>query len=399
MDHQPPAGNGPSPQPHEPWLLAVLASTLDPLIVMDELGTIQLASDSVERVFQWRAEELVGRNVQLLMPEPYRSQHNTYLAHYRATGKTWILGRPRELNAMRRDGTVFPCEVSVSRADLRVGGPSGEPRAILTGIIRDISERNETDRKLRALNRALEEKNRELETIAYNAEKLASVGKLAASIAHEIRNPLTALKVRLFSIQRAVGSSPALDEKFRVVSEEIDRLEGVVRNFLEFSRPPAPKLLPTDVQMLLERTLALFGHRFSETGTELTSAIESGLPPVVADSEQIRQVLMNLLANAHEAVGNRGWVRISASADALAEGKKAVIIRVADSGGGVPLAAQSRLFEPFFSTKPDGTGLGLSISARIAERHGGKLIMEKTGSAGTTFALVLPTRANCDGIG
>ncbi|MFO0948202.1 MAG: PAS domain S-box protein [Planctomycetota bacterium] len=169
---------------------------------------------------------MIGQNIKILMPEPHRSQHDGYLERYRRTGETFILGKAREFEAVRKDGSVFPCEISVSRVDLPVAST-----AVLTGIIRDVSERKEAQRKLEELNRALEEKNRVLETIVFNAEKLASMGKLAASIAHEIRNPLTSLKVRLFSIRRAIGPNPVLEEKFRVVSEEIDRLEGVVRNF------------------------------------------------------------------------------------------------------------------------------------------------------------------------
>lgn len=367
------------------WLRAILASTLDPVVTIDEYGIIQLVSDSVMRVFGWTPEELVGQNIKILMPEPHRSLHDGYLENYRRTGETFILGKAREFDAVRKDGNVFPCEISVSRVD----HPSPS-EILLTGIIRDISERKEAQHKLELLNRTLEEKNRVLESIVFNAEKLASMGKLAASIAHEIRNPLTSLKVRLFSIRRAIGPNPALEEKFRVVSEEIDRLEGVVRNFLEFSRPPALKLQPQEVSALIDRTLALCGHQFEENEIEFACSFEPDLPAVFADMEQLKQVLMNLLSNALEAMDGGGRIRVSAVRASDPKGKPMVVLRVEDSGPGIPDDVSARIFEPFFSTKEEGTGLGLCISAQIVERHGGKLVLESSGPEGTCFALWIP---------
>lgn len=372
----------------EPWLRAVLASTLDPVITIDLGGVIHLASESIERVFGYRPSELIGRKVELLMPEPHRSAHDTYLARYRQTGQTTILGQPRELEAVRKDGTVFACEIAVSRADLPE--PIGP---VLTAIIRDLTNRKLAESELHRLNEALEQKNRELESFAFNAEKLASIGKLAASIAHEIRNPLTALKVRLYSIRRAVGHDPKLVERFRVVGEEIDRLDGVVRNFLDFSRPPALKLQPHTVSSLLDKTLELIGHRLRELGITLRREDESNLPAVLVDAQQMKQVFLNLLSNASEATGVAGTIIVSARiADSMSkDGKRMVLVRVQDNGPGVSEENVGQLFEPFFSTKEDGTGLGLCISARIAERHGGRLDLHETGASGTSFNVWIPT--------
>jgi PAS domain S-box-containing protein len=369
---------------NEPWLRAVLASTLDPVITIDLYGRIKLASDSVERVFGWKPAELIGRNVDLLMPEPHRSQHDEYLSRYRESGTTTILGKSREFEAVRKDGSRFPCEVSVSRAELPE--PIGP---VFTAIIRDISDRKRAEAELRRLNDELEHKNKELESFAFNAEKLASIGKLAASIAHEIRNPLTSIKVRLYSIRRAVSRDTRLTERFRVVWEEIDRLESVVRNFLDFSRPPALKLQPNSVSRLVDKTLELVGQRLRELGIETVRREDPNLPIVHVDAEQMKQVLLNLLTNAAEAMPNGGRIEITAGRGASENGSM-VVVRVKDTGPGIPNDLVHHVFEPFFSTKEDGTGLGLCVSARIVERHGGRLELEETGRNGTCFAVWIP---------
>ncbi len=223
-----------------------------------------------------------------------------------------------------------------------------------------------------------------------NAEKLASVGKLAASVAHEIRNPLTSLKMRLFSIRKEIGEDPQYEDDFRVMSEEITRLESIIRNFLEFSRPPELKLRAHDVSTLIDKTLELVGHRLEERGVDLVREDGLRLPRVIADSEQIKQVFINLIGNAVEAVGEGGQVRVSTALEVDGGDRWTVVVRVRDSGPGIPEAIRDRIFEPFFSTKEDGTGLGLCIAARIAARHNGRLDLESALEGETTFAVKIP---------
>jgi len=223
------------------------------------------------------------------------------------------------------------------------------------------------------------------------AEKLATVGKLAASVAHEIRNPLTALKMWLFSIHRAVGGDADVERQFRMVSEEIARLESIVRNFLEFSRPPALQLAAQPIELVLDKTLELVGRRMEESGIQVTRRDIPGLPCVRVDLEQLKQVFINLLNNAAEAIPGGGEICISTSLDAGPDGQSMVVARIEDSGRGMPDDARRRVFEPFFTTKPDGTGLGLAISAQIMARHGGRLVLESTSERGTTFAVWIPT--------
>lgn len=223
-----------------------------------------------------------------------------------------------------------------------------------------------------------------------NAEKLASVGKLAASVAHEIRNPLTSLKMRLFSLRQELDSDPQWDDDLRVVSEEIGRLESVVRHFLEFARPPALRLEPCAVTHLVEKSLELCRHRFVEKDIELVCTHEPDLPTVNADPEQIKQVFVNLLFNAADAVTRRGRVWVASQYRDAVDGSAMVQVCFRDDGPGVAPENRGRIFEPFFSTKDTGTGLGLCIAASILERHGGRLELWQPEGEGATFAVSLP---------
>lgn len=367
----------------EARLRGLLAAPLDPVLTIDVFGIIHAASDAFERIFQYAPHELVGKNIKMLMPEPYQSEHDEYLANYRRTGRTAIIGRVREFRALRKDGSEFPCEIAVSVAEIR-----GQPPMIV-GIIRDITQRKQVEGELERLNRMLSERNVELENFAYNSEKLASMGKLAASLAHEIRNPLTAIKMHLFSMQQTLKDRPQLTDDFRVVNDEILRLESVVRNFLDYSRSPALKTQTLTAEMMLDKVLELFGRRLLQKNIQLIREGDKGLPPVVADLEQMKQVFINLLTNAEEAMSTGGILGIISSLQRDEQNRPMVVIRFHDNGPGIPEDIRRRIFDPFFTTKDDGTGLGLGIARRIVEGHGGKLTLETT-TVGTSFAIWLP---------
>ncbi|HEX3997071.1 MAG TPA: ATP-binding protein [Pirellulales bacterium] len=222
------------------------------------------------------------------------------------------------------------------------------------------------------------------------AEKLASVGRLAASVAHEIRNPLTAIKMWLFSIRESAEGNGELNRKLGIVSEEIERLESIVRHFLEFSRPPAVQPRPQDTTVLVGQTLEFLAPRLAEARVRLERAPDGNLPPVLADAAQFRQVLINLIGNAIDAMPDGGVLRIQSASEKDPEGLPMVVMRIADTGCGMPPEIQRRVFEPFFTTKETGTGLGLCIAAQVMARHGGALALESSTDRGTTFAIWIP---------
>ena len=282
---------------------------------------------------------------------------------------------------------LFPLRRMVAHAQEFVGEPANAANTLPTDELQLVGE------YLRTLMSDVTDARSTLELSRRrlrSAEQLATVGKLAASVAHEIRNPLTALKMWLFSIRREVNGDGALDRKFEVVSQEVSRLERVVSNFLEFSKTPELRLREESLQELLESTLELVGVRLTERQIELHCNIPGDLPPVQVDREQMKQVILNILNNAVEVTPCGGRITVEVTRDKDGEKRRMLVVRIRDTGPGLSEEAVQRIFEPFFTTKEGGTGLGLCIAARITARHEGQLVLESTGGQGTVFAIRIP---------
>lgn len=224
------------------------------------------------------------------------------------------------------------------------------------------------------------------------SEKMVMVGKLAAGVAHSIRNPLTSVKMRLFSMGRSLDLTPTQKEDFEVISEEIRHIDTIVANFLEFSRPPKlviQKVSPSDV---VDMALQLLQHRLESYNVEVKLKRRHPLPEVWADPDQLKEVLVNLLTNACEAMKSGGAIVIQEGETFLQSLGQVVTILVSDNGPGIPESIHDKIFQPFFTTKEEGTGLGLSIATRILGEHGGWLDVESQEGQGTTFTINLPYR-------
>jgi len=223
------------------------------------------------------------------------------------------------------------------------------------------------------------------------AEKMALVGKLAAGVAHSIRNPLTSVNMRLFSLKRTLNLEGSQREDFDVISEEIRHLDTIVQNFLEFSRRPklrVQKISPSDV---VDMTIQLLHHRLKSYDVEVEVKRNGRLPAISADPEQLKEVLVNLVINACEAMEGGGKIVISEKFQpAVNPGERMIKIAIRDNGPGIPVGIQEKVLEPFFTTKDEGTGLGLSIAVRILEEHGGKLEIASKEGVGTTTTITLP---------
>jgi signal transduction histidine kinase len=230
----------------------------------------------------------------------------------------------------------------------------------------------------------------ESQAIIARQEKLASLGVLAAGVAHEIRNPLTAIKFRLFSLKKSLAD--AAQEDADVITGEISRLERIVKDFLDFARPSEPALVAVPAQRILQEVHDLLGPQLEKSAIQLR--MEDSEPVWVrADIQQIKQVLINLIQNSADSIGRDGVItlRVSAQSGPARRGSDGtVVMEVSDTGKGIPPEVQQRLFDPFFTTKEGGTGLGLPIAARIVEKHGGKLRYQTAHNRGTTFRVVLP---------
>ncbi len=231
------------------------------------------------------------------------------------------------------------------------------------------------------------EKNRET---LFMAEKMALVGKLAAGMAHSIRNPLTSVKMRLFSLNRSLPLSSEQEEDFHVITREIGQVDTIVQNFLEFSRPPRLAMQQESPSIVIDRVLQLLSHRLRSYGVMVSLSRTAPLPALTCDPEQLKEAFVNFMENACNAMVGGGAITISERVMEDADGAGLVEIRFADTGPGIPVDLLEQVFHPFFTTREEGTGLGLSISQRIIENHGGWIDVDSTPGKGALFTVYLP---------
>jgi signal transduction histidine kinase len=221
------------------------------------------------------------------------------------------------------------------------------------------------------------------------AEKMALVGKLAAGMAHSIRNPFTSVKMRLFSLSRTLQLNATQEEDFSVISQEIRHIDTIVQNFLEFSRPPKLMMQPISPSTIVDNALQLLSHRLKSYAVDVRVIRPMPLPEVRGDPEQLKEVLVNLIINACEEMKEGGTITIEERLFGQQPHQYAVL-SLADSGPGIPEDLKEKVFQPFFTTKDEGTGLGLSIASRIVNEHEGRLSLETGRAVGATFVITLP---------
>jgi signal transduction histidine kinase len=260
------------------------------------------------------------------------------------------------------------------------GSPAGDEVRALSHSVHDLMQNVDQTRS---------ELQKSRESLL-QAEKMALVGKLAAGMAHSIRNPFTSVKMRLFSLGRSLELSDTQKEDFEVISDEIRHIDTIVQNFLEFSRPPKLKMQSISPSAVVDQTLQLLEHRLKSYDVSVKIQREQTLPEIDADPEQLKEVLVNLMVNACEAIEKGGTIVIHEDVALTPSDGAAAVIRVSDDGPGISEATRQKVFEPFFTTKEEGTGLGLSIVARIIEEHGGTVTVESTEGRGATFVISLP---------
>ena len=226
----------------------------------------------------------------------------------------------------------------------------------------------------------------------HQAKKLAVVGKLAAGMAHSIRNPFTSVKMRLFSLERTLELSHSQQEDFDVIAEEIRHIDTIVQNFLEFSRPPKLAMQRISPSAVVDTVIQLLAHRLKSYEVTVNSVRSEILPTVDADPDQLKEVLVNLIINACEAMEKGGIITIEELVSRKLSGGREAVIRICDSGPGIPASLREKVFEPFFTTKEEGTGLGLSIAKRIINEHDGWLGVAETRGGGATVVVILPIK-------
>ncbi|MGD9209928.1 MAG: ATP-binding protein [Desulfobacteraceae bacterium] len=257
---------------------------------------------------------------------------------------------------------------------------------VVTALSRNVSD------LLENVDQAQQELEKSRENLL-QAEKMALVGRLAAGMAHSIRNPFTSVKMRLFSLGRSLKLDATQQEDFEVISQEIRHIDTIVQNFLEFSRPPKLTMQSISPSIIVDNVLQLLSHRLDSYAVKVELIRQKALPAVMADPEQLKEVLVNLIINACEEMKAGGAIVIDEQVKYEAQEKQAVIY-VSDNGPGVSPDHAEKIFQPFFTTKDEGTGLGLSIASRIVSEHGGSLTLSNEAAPGTTFIIQLPVIEN-----
>jgi two-component system sensor kinase FixL len=355
---------------------ALMAAAVDAIIIIDASGVVQRFNRAAERMFGYREDEVRGRNVSMLMPEPYRSHHDGYLEKYAATGEAAVIGKGREESGLRSNGEIFPMQLSVGE----IHGPEGRH---YVGIIRDMSDV-----------RASQEEVRRLEEQLLHADRLVILGELTAGIAHEINQPLTAIAAYADAGRTMVDRRQDIPrEELLAILERIGqqsrRAAKVVQRLRKLVREGAVVKARHDINNIIKNILLLFEYEIKKLNTELIFHPLETLQELYVDEVQIQQIFVNLIKNSLDAIAEsgagRGRIEIR-----LEQVGPEVHIRVEDDGPGVAPRHREHLFESFFTTKPKGVGLGLSICRSIAAAHGGNLRYTPREQGGSRFTLTLP---------
>jgi two-component system, LuxR family, sensor kinase FixL len=343
---------------NEELLRSIVESAVDGIIVIDARGRIEAFNRAAEGFFGYSKAEALGQNVKLLMPSPFHEEHDQYIARYVETGEAQIIGKGREVTGQRKDGTTFPLHLSVGEMAVR-----GERKFI--GILYDLTARVEMETRLR------------------EQAALVRLGEMAAVIAHEVKNPLAAVRGAIQVIGKRL---PAGSREVPVISEIISRLDALnqlVGDLLLFARPPRPNPVPLDIKSVIAATVALVREDAAYEGLEVD--LTGSAPPVMGDAELLKIVFLNLLLNSAYAVRGQGAIRIALSApDGVCD------IVIADTGPGIAAEVRAKLFTPFVTTKARGTGLGLSTVKRLLDAHHGSIELNCPPGGGTVVTIRLP---------
>lgn len=357
----------------EAHMRSVLAMVPDAMVVIDERGLIQSFSAAAERLVGFTEAEILGRNVNLLMPGDHRARHDGYLQRYMMTGERRIIGIGRVVVGRRRNGTEFPMELSVGEAQSAAG-------RIFTGFIRDLTARQRAELRLK-----------ELQAELIHVSRLSAIGTMASTLAHEINQPLTAIANYLEAANDLVSEdgrdTDLLHEAVSEAAKEALRAGRIVRRLRDVvGRGEAQRAIEPLAQMIADAMqLGLIGAR--ERGVRSFIDLAPSAERVVADRVQIQQVLVNLLRNAVEALRGSHACDITVSTRRESE---MVRISVADTDAGIDPEIAPHLFEAFASGKKDDMGLGLSICRTIVEAHGGRIQAEPGSGGGTIISFTLP---------
>ncbi len=369
----------------ESLLNAIMDSAVDAIIVIDSHGTVQTVNPATQRLFGYAPEQVIGQNVKMLMPPPFREEHDSYISNYLESGTAKIIGIGREVVGRRQDGSVFPIHLAVSQITI-------DDQILFAGIIRDISDLKRAEHKLAELNRYLEREVqdrtaelRDAQAELVRNEKLALLGQVSANISHEIRNPLNAAKTSAYYLMNAKSPTESkIIEHLERIDRQIHMIDNVITALTDLAKLPDPRIAEIDLIELVQQTIDSV-----DLPPDIHVVIEKapGLPPVRGDVNQIAMVIRNLVRNARDAM-NQGGGQLTIS---FGKDGQHLSVSVADNGCGIAEADLARIMDPFFSTKARGMGLGLAIIQAILEKNDGRMDVQSHVGTGSNFQIFLPS--------
>lgn len=353
---------------YPPCLYAqALEASIDGILIRNQTGRILYTNETLQRMFGYRKEEMTGRNILLLFtPENHETIKQEIFPRLSQQGE-WR----GELGAQRKDGTRFL--VSIAAACLK--DEQGCPQAYVS-IYRDITEEREIQQKLA------------------QAEKMASLGEILAGVAHELNNPLTSV-IGFSELVLRMRVSGEVKRQLKKITSEAIRTSKIVRNLLSIARPQTLERVPVGVNGVIQSVLDLIMHQLKLDNIRVVRRLarDADLPKVHGDYQQLVEALLNLIHNAHQAMASSAERKGTLAIKTEAVGAD-VVIRISDTGPGIPKEIQAKLFQPFFTTKENGTGLGLHLTHNIIKAHGGFISVESAEGRGTTFIIRLPIASN-----
>jgi two-component system, LuxR family, sensor kinase FixL len=354
-------------------LQSILDTVMEGMIVIDDRGIMRSFSATAERLFGWSAAEVIGKNVSILMPSPYRQEHDDYLHRYRDTGEKRIIGIGRIVVGERKDGSTFPMELSVGEAKI------GTDR-FFTGFIRDLTERRSQERRMQ-----------ELQSELVHVSRLTAMGEMASSLAHELNQPLSAITSYLRGASTLLKAEQVDTGRVREAidrsAEQALRAGDIIKRLREFVAKGETDHTVEDAATLLEEAaaLALVGAR--EQGVRVSLRCDHDLPDILVDKIQIQQVALNLIRNGIEAMETASRRELTIG---VTRQNDFAFFAVADTGSGIAPEIAKHLFQPFVTSKASGMGVGLSICRTIIESHGGRITARPNSGGGTVFEFTLP---------
>jgi two-component system sensor kinase FixL len=357
----------------EAHLQSILDTVPDGMIVIDQAGLIRSFSPTAERLFGWRAREVLGRNVSMLMPSPHRELHDSYLQRYYRTGERRIIGLGRVVVGERKDGSTFFMELAVGEMN------TGDER-FFTGFVRDLTERQQTEARLQ-----------ELQAELVHVSRLTALGEMASALAHELNQPLSAIANYLKGSSRLLASGapplPRIREAIGKAADQALRAGEIIRRLRDFVSRGETERRIESLSKLIEEAGALALVGVKNAGIRVRFEYDPAADLVLADRVQIQQVVLNLIRNAIDAMQDQPRRELVVSTSRV--DPATVRVSVADTGPGIAPEIAEQMFQPFVTTKRHGMGVGLSISRTIVEGHGGTIWIEPTPGGGTNFRFTL----------